>query len=351
MKKKQIRQVALGKTGLKVSQIGFGGLPLKVFHYEPGMKLVYDAKVRGINFFDTAHSYGSSEDIIGKGLFGLEKDVVICSKTKVKQLKYFIEDIETSFQNLKVSYIDIFMLHDVREVIGSKDNQFLSCLEYIKDEEEFIRFTGISSHRMEILHFIVDKNLVDVIMFPFNYIETEALTSGLVEKCRKNNIGMVVMKPIGGGVIRYPEQSLEWIAKTLPDAVVIPGMKNLVEVENNLKIFEKSMKFSKNFPELLAEKERLNGKFCHRCEYCLPCPIGINPSIIIQWREFLENRDGGFLSSNKLKQIKEGLNCKQCGECESKCPYGLKLTELVPQETRRILEKVEGGVYNENIHI
>ena len=331
----EMKKIKINNMNKEISQIGFGGLALKNMPLEGGMRLVYHAYEKGVNFFDTARSYGHSEAIIGRGLYGFRENIIICSKTKVKRIKPLMDDLEESLYNLKTDYIDIFMLHDVRNL----NMMFYDNLEALTLEKT-VKKVGVSVHRLEILEEIVKQGMVDVVMFPFNFIESEALNTGLIDKCRKKNIGMVIMKPIGGGMIRYPEKSLQWIGRTLKDAIIIPGMKTKEEVDINTNLFEKSLKFPRNFPELWEEKSRLGHRFCRRCEYCCVCPEGINPSIIIQWRELMMKRDEGFLSDNKLKQIKAGLECKQCGLCEEACPYNLKLTELVPQETRRILEKV-----------
>jgi len=337
-----MKTVKMGRTPIEVSQLGFGGLPLKNMDVETGMRLIKKVLDCNINFFDTARSYGYSENIIGRGVSGYRKNVILCSKTKETKLRKLMDDFEESFSKLKTNLIDIYMLHDVRNLDSAQKREEVKiALEYLNFEKKgkLIRAVGVSLHRLEVLDTILSLGDIDVVMFPFNFIENEALTTGFIKKCRKYGVGMVVMKPIGGGMIKYPEKSLQWIGRTLKDAVVIPGMTNKEEVEANSKLFEKSMKFPRNFPELWEEKSRLDYKFCRRCEYCLPCPEGINPSIIIQWRELMNNRDGGYISNNKLTEIQRGLNCTQCGECESKCPYGLKLTELVPAETRLILDK------------
>jgi aryl-alcohol dehydrogenase-like predicted oxidoreductase len=110
----------LGKTGLKVSQFGFGAVQICRVPEKDAIDLIRASVDSGINLIDTAHMYPNSEEILGKALKGIRDKVIICSKSMNTDLDGFKKEIETSFRRLGTDYIDIFMYHAI-----SKDKSWM----------------------------------------------------------------------------------------------------------------------------------------------------------------------------------------------------------------------------------
>ena len=102
----------LGKTGLKVSVVGFGGIPMQRISKEEAMKVINRSEELGINFIDTARGYGISEEFIGEALKGTREKWIIASKTMARDKETMKRDIDISLNNLNTDYIDLYQFHN-----------------------------------------------------------------------------------------------------------------------------------------------------------------------------------------------------------------------------------------------
>ena len=196
-----MQYVTLGKTGLKVSRVGFGGIPIQKVDEQGSKALMRAVFDKGINFIDTARAYTVSEELIGNALVGIRDKFVIATKSMARTADAMRADIETSLKNLKTDYIDIYQIHNV-----SMDQLSVVCgeggaLEALKEavKEGKIRHIGLTAHSLEVFEYATSLDWVETLMFPYNVVETHG--EAIIEKCRENNIGFICMKPLAGGAL------------------------------------------------------------------------------------------------------------------------------------------------------
>ena len=103
----------LGKTGMKVSRVGFGGIPIQQLEQDKVDAIIAKCLEVGINFFDTARGYTVSEELLGNALYGKRNDIYIATKSGVRDRDAMLRDVEISLRNLRTDYIDLYQLHNV----------------------------------------------------------------------------------------------------------------------------------------------------------------------------------------------------------------------------------------------
>ena len=172
--------VELGKTGLKISEIGFGSSSLQ------DESLVSHALDRGVTYFDTAESYrfGWSEEAMGKGLKGHRDQVVLASKSKAQANSTeaeIMKALEGSLKRLQTDYLDIYFNHAVNRVNRMQNDEWANFTEKATRQGK-IRFRGMSGHGSRLaqcLEYSIDNDLVDVILCAYNFGEDPALIARL----------------------------------------------------------------------------------------------------------------------------------------------------------------------------
>jgi len=340
--------VRLGKTELMVSKISFGALPIQSVDRDSAVRVVRYACEQGMNFFDTARSYSTSEEDLGRALKGLGEKVMVATKAVYKDMDKFEKDYETSFNNLQRDYIDLFQFHIVNyreelDAILEKGGPYDYLLEEKKKGR--IRHIGITSHRPAFMLEALKTGKFETVQVPFNYIETEPLDE-LFPLARSLDIGIIVMKPVAGGVFTNNRMAISWILQH-PDVVPIPGMCRIEEIEDNLQALN-AAPGPADLQQLEADKEELGTVFCRRCDYCMPCPNDIEASFIVRSGMIFKRVGWDKMKESHIKAFSKGLSCTRCGDCQSRCPYELPLTELVIDESKNMLRRgVEQGLLTE----
>lgn len=336
----------LGRTNIEVFPIAFGGIPIQRVSINSAVKVIRRAIELGINFIDTARAYVDSEIKIGKALKGINKKIYISSKSLNRTKEGILEDVKTSLKNLEVEKIDIYHLHGVNDKdtfdkVFATDGAYFGLLE--AKEKGLIDFIAVSSHSTDILEELIKTDKFDVIQLCYNFIETQ-VEERIFPLALERDIGIIAMKPMGGGVIPNPALSLKYVLKKeflVPD----PGMETIEEVEENVKV---AMELTEITPEEYEEIERIRKEmgptFCRRCEYCQPCPQEIPISIIVRADSFLkrlsrENLRTGWFYSAYLK----AQTCTKCGICQTRCPYKLPIPDLIEENVKLIKEFFEKG--------
>jgi predicted aldo/keto reductase-like oxidoreductase len=310
----------LGKTGLEINDIGFGGIPIQRIDGTEVISIIDEMESRGLNFIDTARGYTVSEEYLGNSLIGRRDKFIIATKSMSRDYEGMKRDIDISLTLLKTDYIDLYQCHNVNE----KDD-ITGALKALKEAKEIgkIGHIGVTSHSYDYLMSIIEDTEFETIMFPYNIIETKA--ESLFEKAKQNNIGVIVMKPLAGGAIDNGQIALKFILNNPNISVVIPGMGTIEEVQINSRAIAGQFTAEEiNYIEKL--RDELNGDFCRRCQYCLPCSVGIDipSSFLIEGYYTRYNlKDWAKQRYNSMK-VKPNA-CIECGICETKCPYDLKI--------------------------
>ena len=319
----------LGKTGLKVSRMGFGGIPIQKIDEEGTRKLLQDMVRRGINYIDSARGYTVSEQYIGYGLEGIRDQFVLATKSMARTKEAMAADIETSLRNFRTDYIDLYQVHNpsmeqLDQVIG--EGGALEALLEAKNAGK-IGHIGITAHSTEVFERALTLDWVETIMFPYNIVETQC--THLIHACAEKNIGFIDMKPLAGGNITDGTLAMRYILQNKTCTLAIPGMATLEEIEQNTAAAEQDGPLT---PEELAACEAiragLSGNFCRRCGYCAPCTVGIDIPGIFTLENYLKHYDlADWARSRYESQTARAGDCIGCGKCEERCPYELPIRE------------------------
>ena len=273
----------LGKTGLKISKLGFGGIPIQKVDAKATRKLIEVMVEKGINYIDTARGYTVSQSYLGEALVGVRDQFVLAPKSMSRSKEGMAKDIDISLGNLRTDYIDLYQVHNpsmqqLEEVMAPG-----GALEALMEAREAgkIGHIGLTAHSLEVFEKALELPWVETIMFPYNIVERQA--EELIHKCAEKNIGFIVMKPLAGGAIEDAELALRFIYANPDVSVVIPGMFDVKEIEQNLASCENADPLSEKEKDAIKKiREELGNNFCRRCNYCAPCTVGINiPSVFL----------------------------------------------------------------------
>lgn len=329
----------LGKTGLRISSIGMGGIPLQRVSEQEAERIVNLALDQGINFFDSARGYTDSEAKFGLVFSHRRQEAIIATKSMERTREGILEDIDKSLQELQVDYIDLYQVHNVQSLavldrILSPEGA-LSGLKEAKAQGK-IRHIGITAHVAEVLEKALTLNEFETVQFPFNAVELEP-TKKIIPLAQANNVGMIVMKPVAGGAIPKKSLALRFLMD-YPVATIIPGMDSVEQVLENAAIGKKFIPLKEEeFRELNESIAELSNTFCRRCEYCLPCPQGINIPLVFlldgYWQRY-GLQDWAQKRYSSLEVLAD--ECIVCGICTSRCPYGLEIPKLIAKAHRRL---------------
>ena len=318
----------LGKTGLKISRLGFGGIPIQRVDAEKTKELVHMAREKGINFIDTARAYTVSEEYLGYALEGIRQDFVLASKTYSRSKEAAAADIETSLKNLRTDYIDLYQIHNPSpaelEQVLAPDGA-LAALQEAKAQGK-IGHIGITLHTVDLFEKAVDFDWAETIMFPYNIVETQG--QELIHTCAEKNIGFICMKPLAGGAIDDAPLALSFIAANPDVTVVIPGVAATEEMEQNIAAMEQPLEIK---PEQLQKiRDELGTQFCRRCNYCAPCTVGIPISGVFMMEGYYSRYNLHEWASARYDALPhKASECVECGVCETRCPYNLPIREML----------------------
>ena len=309
-----MKKYSLGKTGIKVTELCFGALPIGPLQanisVEEGAELIRAALERGINFIDTAEAYKTYPHI-KKALEGYNKEVIIATKSGAKTYKNMEESIKNALESMALTYIDIFLLHASKTTPSVFEERVgaLQCLNDYKTKGT-IRAIGISTHMIEIVKRAAEIKEIDIV-FPIINMLGIGVVGGSVQdmikaisEAHKEGKGLYVMKALGGGhLINQLEEAFNFVRNIQGISSIAVGMINTEELELNLKIFN-----DEKIPqELLSQKIKPSkrlfiSRFCKGCGTCVKaCP-----------NNALSLKNGKAVVDHKL--------CILCGYCNPVCP-------------------------------
>lgn len=331
----------LGKTGLKISRMGFGGIPIQRIDAEGTKALIRQLHDAGVNYIDTARGYTVSEEYLGYALEGIRGDFVLATKSMARTKEAMAADIETSLKNLRTDYIDLYQIHnpgpaDLEIVTGP--NGALEALMEAKSAGK-IGHIGITLHLVELFAKVLDYEWVETVMFPYNIVETQA--QELIRACAERNIGFIDMKPLAGGAIDDATLALRFVLSNPDVTVVIPGMAAPEEVEQNLAaVSDVSPLTQAQQDRIEAIRSSLGTQFCRRCNYCAPCSVGIAIPAQFLFEGYYTRYDLKDWALQRYKaQDKNAADCIACGVCESRCPYDLPIRDMMKRVVKCFEDK------------
>lgn len=323
--------VTLGKTGLKISRMGFGGIPIQRVDASVTRELVKAMVEKGINYIDTARGYTVSEAYLGEALEGLRDKFVLATKSMSRTKEAMAKDIDISLGNLRTDYIDLYQVHNpnmeqLEQVIAA--GGALEALQEAKATGK-IGHIGVTAHSLEVFEKALELDWVETIMFPYNIVETQAVE--LIKKCTEKNIGFITMKPLAGGAIEDATLAIRFICANPDVTVVIPGMFDLKEIDQNLAACEDKTPLSEAELAKMEEiRSQLGNNFCRRCNYCAPCTVGISIPNVFLFQGYLDRYGLGDWAKERYSAMSvKASACIGCGACEKRCPYNLPIREML----------------------
>ncbi len=326
-----MREIVLGKTGIKVPQNAFGALPIQRVDMDMAVKLLRGAYDGGMRFFDTARAYTDSEEKMGEAfgtIPGMREKIYISSKTQAKTPEKFWEDLETTLTNLKTDYLDIYQFHCVQQCYkpGDGTGMYEAMVEAKKQGK--IRHIGITAHLIGVAEEIVESGLYETLQFPFCYLATER-DIALVKAAEAADMGFLAMKGLSGGLLTDSTACMAFMSQY--NALPLWGIQREEELSEWLSFFEKDIQMTDEIAAFIEEdRKNLMGDFCRGCGYCMPCTVGIQINNCARMSQLIRRSP----SQNFLSEEWQGLmmkieECIDCGLCKTKCPYELDTPNLL----------------------
>lgn len=329
--------IILGNTDMKIKRVGFGGIPIQRITQEDTNRVIDELEKQGINFIDTARGYTVSEEYIGNALEGRRNKFYIATKSMSRDYESMKADIELSLKKLKSDYIDLYQIHNLKpeefETIFDKDKAYRALLE--AKQEGKIRNIGITSHSLDTIQMAIKTDKFSTIQFPYNIVENQA--DEVFKEANKKGIGIIVMKPLAGGALDDAKLAIKYILSKQYIDVVIPGMENVDQVKENVSTLENIDLTEEDNIKIEEIKSTLGKRFCRRCEYCLPCPVGINiPQLFLLEGYYTRYNLKEWAKERYASMDKKANECVECGMCETKCPYELPIREMLKNTSEKL---------------
>ncbi|MEN8904929.1 MAG: aldo/keto reductase [Clostridiales bacterium] len=350
-----MRYKEFGKTQKKLSVIGFGGMRFQKegeeYDIDRCADLILEGNKLGINYFDTAPFYcdDKSQLIFGKAIKKMPNKFFISTKSGDLKGDNLRRELEKSLKILGLEKINFYQiwcvmdLEDYRE--RSKKGGAIEAALKAKNEG-LIEHLCISTHAMgEEIEVIANEGIFEGMTLGFNILNFKFRENG-IRACHKNNMGIVTMNPLGGGIIPQNQDKLDFI-KTDPNEDIIEtaikfnlstkGINVALVGINNYDNLLKACKIGNEFKEIESGKmeiikenikESLN-ELCTGCRYCEYCPEGISVSkyMYAYNQKILGNKNNAI---NTIKwhwriEMDELNKCVSCGLCEKKCTQHLEI--------------------------
>lgn len=345
----------LGRTGLKVSIIGFGGIKLSTIEKDKADEALNRAVDLGINFFDTARGYGDSENKIGRALSKRRAEIILSSKSMATTGEEMKRDIEISLKALQTEYLDLYLIHNLRfpeeyqEALAP--GGALAALRQAQSQG-IVKHIGFSSHRfLETMKEGINSGEFEVIMVSYNILNDELVDEEVMPLAHKKGMGVIAMKPLAGGALAAPgpelkldmkeskafkitaAEALRFVVSNPAITIAIPGMCSVAEVEENVTVGDtfKSMT-TEEIAGLRTAAETLGKEFCRTCGYCQPCPQDIRIPVILRHLGYYKRYGLTTWAKGRYNMVEVKADaCQECGECEKKCPYNLPVMNMLKE--------------------
>lgn len=331
------------------------------------IRIIRAAIDSGINYVDTAFTYHGekSEIVVGKALKnGYRERVLLADKMPIwlaKDEVHMRELFNIQMKRLDVDCIDMYLIHSVSQDNWkrAKELKLLTFLEEMRAAGK-IRYIGFSFHdSYELFQEVLDAYTWDFCQIQLNFMDKE-LQAGVkgLQLASEKDLGVIIMEPLKGGrltsnippdiqsiwdsadVRRPPaEWSFKWLAAMPEVTLILSGMSSEEQVYENIKIMD-SDDLEKLTDEdhilidrISSEYNRLVKYSCTGCEYCLPCPQGLNIPELLEyfndWNTFGKNES---TKTEYLLWVPEdgfASGCIGCGACEKKCPQQLPIVQAL----------------------
>ncbi len=356
----------LGRTGYRVSQLGFGAMRLPMIgegesarvDRDKATPLIHRGFEAGINYIDTAVFYCNQDgqSAVGEALKGWRDKVIVSTKNHYygDDEKTWWTNLENSLRFLGIDSIDIYNHHGINwKEYEQNVAPHMSKWMCRAKEQGLIKHICCSFHDgNDSLMKIIDTGYVESITLQYNLLDRQ-LEEGIAH-AKQKNIGVVVMGPVGGGrlgassevlgrlmpsVARVPELALRFVLANPNVSMALSGMSTIEQVEENVRIAADPASLS--FEEVRAIDEHLKrlknmaDLYCTGCNYCKPCPNNVDiPTVFSRYNMARVYGLWDIARQNYAAMLGKGTAadaCVQCGECEPKCPQHLEIRKQIEE--------------------
>jgi len=328
----------LGKTGLKVSGVGYG------IGMEPVTDVVGRAIDMGINYFDTSRVYGDSEKIFSGVIKGRRDKIHIATKSGSMRGADITKDLETSLQMLGTDYVDIYHLH-ARDSPAMIQDEALEAVQKAKQSGK-ARFLGFSCHDPNrMADFLIESKTFDVMQTTYSYAIGGYYRDRAIKKLSDAGIGVIAMKVVvaltglnleglfdagprtkGEG----PLSGIKWVLNNPAIGTTVPHMKTLEELEMNFRAM--SEEYTPADEKLLyVMNEQIRPDYCRMCYECRDnCPKGLPVTDMLRflaYNDFAGDYRQARRSFLELPKELQSVRCSDCSECSIQCPNGVHVQD------------------------
>lgn len=353
----------LGKSGVKVGEVGLGTEHLKTAN-QTAIKTIVDLAVKnGINYFDLLFNLKDYLNNFGAAFKPYRNQLVLTAHLGScdRNGQYFktrsVNECEKTFNNaldrLCTSYIDVANVHYVKdmkeynEIVGP--NGLLDFADKLKAQGK-ARLIGISTHDTQVVIEAAESGRFDVITFHINFANNalpkrnEALTA-----CARNGVGVVAMKPFAGGTLlmhnstvrisairkgggktvklSIPQEMtttrcLSYALSQIGVSTVIPGVSNLKELKEII-LYSTASQKEKDYSEILESFKEYVNEQCVYCNHCLPCPANIDIGGVTRLVDIATRGLNQQTKAEYNRLSVKASNCIKCGSCIKRCPFNV----------------------------
>jgi len=144
-------------------------------------------------------------------------------------------------------------------------------------------------------------------------------------------MGIIAMKPLGGGLLERADLCFRFLQQ-YPDVVPIPGIQAKEELDEIVELYENPATLTDADNAAIEEiRSELGTKFCHRCEYCMPCEKGVQIPGVMSFKSVTRRLPPAAAIGMAYAAMESVENCEECGECVAKCPYDLPIPDLLKE--------------------
>ena len=362
----------LGRTGMKVSALGFGAMRLPNDEQE-GIRIIQRALDLGVNYVDTAHAYGvtdnrelKSETVVGKAVKGRRDQIFLSSKLGVSDAsgENYRAGLEESLRRMDIDYIDLYHMHgltwEAYQGCAIAPGGPLEVLQKAK-EQGLVRHIVFSCHDTpENMIKLIDTGNFESMLVQYNLLDRK--NEPAIAHAHEKGMGVAIMGPVGGGrlatpsesiqrmipggVASTPELALRFVLANPNVSVALSGMNAISQVEENVATASRADPLTaqerKRLEKSLAETEKLKELYCTGCEYCMPCAHGVNiPKNLglLILSKVWGLTDYARQQYRSLPEPERAAMCQQCEECLEKCPQKLNIPEQLEEAVKILGEE------------
>jgi predicted aldo/keto reductase-like oxidoreductase len=329
----QVVYRTLGKTGLKVSGVGYG------IGFKPHTDVVARAIEMGVNYFDTSRDYGDSEKTFSEVIKGKRDKIVIATKSPSRRKADILKDLDTSLQALGTDHVDIWHLH-ARDTPAAIPDEALEAMQMCKKSGK-ARFLGFSCHDPNnMADFLINSKTFDVMQTTYSFPIGGRYREAAVKKLQDAGIGVIAMKVVvaltGLNLKTFdnkpatsgegPLAGIKWVLNNPAIGTTVPFMQTIPELEMNFRAMSEPFT-SKDEKLLYVLNEQIRPSYCRMCYECKgQCPKGLPVTDVLRflaYYDFAGNYHQALANFRGLSKEVRDVRCSDCSECAIKCPNGV----------------------------